>query len=99
MLEKRERISGDTASSGTMLRNSSFGPMLEATALARISSPDVSLIPAALPSLTSKRSTGALVLISTPRLRATASIAALIAPMPPIAWPHTPLFPFTSPKQ
>ena len=34
-----------------------------------------------------------------PLLRPPATIACVIAPMPPMAWPHTPVLPFTSPKR
>ena len=36
--------------------------------------------------------------MSAPCAAAAFAIACVIAPMPPIAWPHAPFLPFTSPK-
>jgi hypothetical protein len=43
--------------------------------------------------------TAALTRMSAPRLAADFAIACVIAPIPPMAWPHVPFLPFTSPKQ
>ena len=56
------------------------------------------LTPLARPSLTMTSATSKSVSISTPRFFASRAIASVIAPMPPMAWPHTPFLPFASPK-
>jgi len=66
--------------------------------LARSSRPSTSFTPTAFPFSTTTRSTPALVSTSTPRAAHSFAIVCVIAPMPPIAWPHTPDLPLTSPN-
>jgi len=69
------------------------------TISASIERPSASLTARAAPSCVSIRATAAEVSIVTPCARASAAIAAEIAPMPPSACPQAPRLPFTSPKQ
>ena len=96
---KRAASSGSTAPSGTRSRNSSFGGTLAATVRAAMRSPDASRTPATLPSSMMRPATGASRRMPAPRVCAASAMALVMAPMPPTAWPHTPLLPLTSPKQ
>jgi hypothetical protein len=60
-------------------------------AFARSSRPSASAAPTALPCSTSTRSTAASVSIATPRAAHSLRDRPVIAPMPPIAWPQTPV--------
>jgi hypothetical protein len=71
----------------------------EITVRARIVSPFSVTTPTARPFSTITSRTPASMRISAPLVAADFAIACVIAPMPPIAWPHTPFLPFTSPKQ
>ncbi len=72
--------------------------MPAATAAARIVSPLSVSTPTARPFSTRTRRTRVESLMSTPWVTAAFAMAWVIAPIPPIAWPQTPFFPFTSPK-
>src|SRR5260221_121027 len=69
-----------------------------AAARASISPPSASATLVARPDFTRTVTTSALVVISTPRERASFAIASLIAPIPPRACPQVPRLPFTSPN-
>ena len=77
----------------------SFGCRLDTTALAAIRSPLSVTTPAARPFSIRISFTAQFVRISTRRSAQARAIACVIAPMPPMAWPHTPFRPFTSPQQ
>ena len=94
----RSRNSGASAPAGTSRVYSNFGLTPETTYFARMVSPLSRMTPAARSPSTITSRTPASVSISTPRPRAARAIACVIAPMPPMAWPHTPFLPFTSPN-
>ena len=94
----RARKSSGWCSAATRRSNSSFGLTFATTRFASTTSPESSSTPVARPPLTTTRATGEPVRISTPRAAHAFAIACVIAPMPPIAWPHCPCLPLTSPK-
>ena len=94
----RRHRAGGTASGGTKVWNRRCGSTLAMTARARIAVPSSSTTPVARPRSTMTSRTAAPTSMRTPCAPAALAIACVIAPMPPMAWPHTPRLPFTSPK-
>ena len=104
------RKSSGRSSGWSRPRKRGFGPRLPMMFGAPNTRPSASRMPLArtrppaLPTmrlaerLVMMRSTGASHSMWTPSRRASAAIACVIAPMPPMAWPQMPLFPLTSPK-
>ena len=94
----RSRTGAGTADGSSSRSYSSFGLTLATTLRARIVSPLSVTTPTALPFSTMISRTPTPVRISTPDAAADFAIACVIAPMPPMACPHAPLTPFTSPN-
>ena len=96
--EIRRRNSASSAAGSTSRVKSSFGFRFETTIFRAHRLAASVTTPTARPFSTITSRTAASVRISTPRASQQRAIACVIAPMPPIAWPHTPVLPFTSPK-
>ena len=87
----RAAIAPGTASGGTKVWNRCCGLTLAMTARARIAVPSSSTTPAARSRSTMTSRTAAPTSMRTPWAPAALAIACVIAPMPPMAWPQTPL--------
>ena len=98
-VDARAEVGVGTCSGATSRSNSSFGLTLATTRARAIVSPLVEHDARGAARLDDHRAHRARRCgSSTPRAAHSAAIACVIAPMPPIAWPHCPRLPFTSPN-